>query len=180
MTTHPGYIAHFARPKPEFATADNADVAPTYVFPSSAATINKVYMYLTRCVPTGAGKVSMEFEVYRHGKCGDEEFTEMDEFMKSIEEEDRVLCSQVQTSLVGGVYTAGPLHAREEKGVRYVQGMIREALERHRRKEEDVGREIWPAERKGAGISDGQRQVDQQEDFCEKLCRDTMSSKLGW
>jgi phenylpropionate dioxygenase-like ring-hydroxylating dioxygenase large terminal subunit len=96
VETEGNFIAHFARPKPEFATANNSNVAPTFVFPSSSATINTVYMYLMRVVPAGPASVNMQYEVYRHSSCSDEEFAEMDEFMKQIENEDRVLCTDVQ------------------------------------------------------------------------------------
>ena len=109
------FIAHFARPKPAFATGDNASAAPTYVFPSYSSTINTVYMYLMRCVPISATRTSMQYEIYRHSNCADASFQETDQFMKQIENEDREICTRVQKNLNSGVYDIGPLHSHREK-----------------------------------------------------------------
>ncbi|KAK2786926.1 hypothetical protein FQN53_005872 [Emmonsiellopsis sp. PD_33] len=174
VTTQAGFIAHFARPKPEFATANNSNVAPTYLFPSSTVTVNTVYLYLTRCVPVTATSVRMEYEVYRHGSCSDEEFAEMDAFMKQVEEEDRVLCTLVQRNLNVGVYRSGPLHPHDEVGVAYVKELVKRAVVSHVEREKEEGREIWPAAVKGSG-----QELVGEEAFCKSLCSG-LGDGLSW
>ncbi|KAG5305463.1 Rieske domain-containing protein [Histoplasma capsulatum G186AR] len=179
VATEQGFIAHFARPKPEYAADNNSNVAPTYVFPSSAITINSVYLYLTRCVPLGATSVRMEYEIYRHAGCADEEFAAMDAFMKQIEEEDRVLCSLVQANLNVGVYRSGPLHPREEMGVAYVKGLVKRAVMAHVQREKEAGVEIWPA---AVGREDGapNPEAEEEEAFCKTLCNGGSLEELSW
>lgn len=172
------FIAHFARPKPEYASGNNSNVAPTFLFPAASSTINTVYMYLMRVVPTSPTSVSMQYEVYRHTKCSDEEFAETDAFMKQIENEDRVLCTAVQRNLGGGVYATGPLHPENEKGVRYFKELIKKAVMGHREEEEKVGREIWPARREMKGEDSEETQKD--EAFCKSLCGGETAGKLAW
>lgn len=181
MTTEQGFIAHFARPKPEYATGNNSNVAPTYVFPSSAVTINSVYLYLTRCIPVNSTSVRMEYEVYRHSNCADGEFTETDAFMKQIEEEDRVLCTLVQENLNVGVYESGPLHPHDEMGVAYVKELVKRAVMAHVQKEKEVGHEIWPAAaRNGKQGGTQNPETLEEEAFCKALCSGETLEKLAW
>jgi phenylpropionate dioxygenase-like ring-hydroxylating dioxygenase large terminal subunit len=142
VETEGSFFAHFARLKPEIAIANDSNVAPKFVFPSSSATINIVYMYLMRVVPTGPAPVNMQYEIFRHSSCNDEEFAEMDEFLKQIENEDRVLCTNVQRNLKAGVYEAGPLNPETEKGVRYFQRLVKETLTSHQEEERKTCQEI--------------------------------------
>ncbi|PGH32959.1 hypothetical protein GX50_04241 [[Emmonsia] crescens] len=181
VTTEQGFIAHFARPKPEYATGNNSNVAPTYVFPSSAVTINSVYLYLTRCIPVNSTSVRMEYEVYRHSNCADGEFTETDAFMKQIEEEDRVLCTLVQENLNVGVYESGPLHPHDEMGVAYVKELVKRAVMAHVQKEKEVGHEIWPAAaRNGKQGGTQNPETLEEEAFCKALCSGETLEKLAW
>ncbi|OJD25592.1 hypothetical protein ACJ73_03038 [Blastomyces percursus] len=183
VTTEQGFIAHFARPKPEYATGKNSNVAPTYLFPSSAVTVNTVYLYLTRCVPLSATSVRMEYEVYRHARCTDDEFAEMDAFMKQIEEEDRVLCTLVQANLNVGVYRSGPLHPRDEMGVAYVKELVKRAVMAHVQMEKDVGHEVWPAaarDRDGKLGGTLDAEAEEEEAVCKTLCSGETLEQLSW
>lgn len=175
VETEGTYIAHFARPKPEFATANNSNVAPTYVFPSSSATINTVYLYLMRAVPVSATSIRMQYEVYRHKDCTDAEFEEMDGFMKQIENEDRVICTRAQKNLTAGVYDAGPLHWKREKGVRHFKGLVKDAVLSHWTEEKRLGHEIWPAQRLTRT-----EDTDKERAFCRDLCDGNLSAQISW
>jgi hypothetical protein len=150
-------------------------VAPTFVFPSSSATINTVYLYLMRAVPTSPTSIIMQYEVYRHKNCTDAEFEDMDKFMKQIENEDRVLCMHAQKNLNAGVYDTGPLHWHSEKGVRYFKSLVKEAVVSHRREEQKIGHEIWPAQR----LTRIEETRDERA-FCRDLCSKELSSQLSW
>jgi hypothetical protein len=128
-----------------------------------------------RAVPISATSISMQYEVYRHKECTDAEFEEMDGFMKQIENEDREICTRAQKNLNAGVYDAGPLHWKREKGVQYFKGLVKESILEHRRKEKQLGRELWPAQRLTSSEN-----AEEERDFCRDLCNDKRSSQLSW
>jgi hypothetical protein len=132
-------------------------------------------MYLMRAVPVSPTEISMQYEVYRHESCSEKEFKEMDEFMKQIENEDRVICTRAQKNLNAGIYDAGPLHIQREKGVRYFKSLVKEAVMSHYEEEQRRGHKILPA----------RRQTDNEEtknerSFCENLCTERLSPHLAW
>ena len=128
-----------------------------------------------RCVPISATHTSMQYEVYRHTDCTDTYFQETDEFMKQIENEDRVICTRVQKNLNSGVYDIGPLHAHREKGVGYFQGLVRDVLSAHHREEQQRGYELWPALQ-----TTGRENSNKDKKLCADLCASKPAPELSW
>lgn len=110
----------------------------------------------------------MEYEVYRHKDATDPGFEKIDSMFKRILGEDKVLCNNAQRNLEAGVYVNGELHPRKEKGPLYFQSKVREFLQSHRKREEALKKEIWPATQV---VPDGANAGSSAEDiaFCNKL-----------
>ena len=87
----------------------------------------------------------MEYEVYRHNNASDEDFVKIDAMFKRILGEDKYLCNNAQKNLNTGVFVNGELHPRMEKGPLFFQATVRRLLQDHRKREEDLKQEIWPA-----------------------------------
>lgn len=64
---------------------------------------------------------------------------------KRIMAEDKELCTQAQKNLNTGVFVNGELHPKMEKGPLYFQSVVRDIVTDFHRREEGVGREIWPS-----------------------------------
>lgn len=77
--------------------------------------IRSRYFYIMRVVPTSATTTSMQYEVFRHKDASDEEFKELDDFFKQVENEDKNLCNGAQRNLNAGVYVNGELQPFNEK-----------------------------------------------------------------
>lgn len=103
-----------------------------------------------------------EYEVYRHKHATDADFDESDKFFKQVEHEDKALCNAAQVNLNLGTYSIGQLQPEAESGVLYSQDLIRRALQEHRQKEKEAGREIWPTRLTVAG-------ENADVLFCQKL-----------
>jgi hypothetical protein len=59
--------------------------------------------------------------------------------------EDKYLCIGTQKNINAGVFVNGLLHPEMELGPLHFQKTVREVVMEHRKKEEEVGHEIWPA-----------------------------------
>lgn len=116
----------------------------------------------------------MEYEVFRHKDATDEEFDEVDKFFKQVEHEDKGLCNAAQRNLNADVYVAGDLNSFNEKGVIYFQKLVKEAVVQHRREEQRIGHEIWPARKTAA-----RNGIQEEIDFCQGLC-DSKSKEIEW
>lgn len=90
----------------------------------------------------------MKYEVYRNKHATDEDFKVIDEMYKRIMSEDKVLCANAQKNLNAGVFVNGELHPEMERGPVYFQKTVREVLKAHFEKEQEEGREIWPAQQR--------------------------------
>jgi hypothetical protein len=118
-----------------------------------------------------AHKLKLEYEVYRHKDCSQEDFDTMNPFFKQIELEDRDLCNAIQRNLDTNTYVNGPLHPHNEKGVIYFKELVREVLYKHVEEERRLGRKIYPARR-----SDGDEGVAAEEAFCRVACNGNMGT----
>ena len=87
----------------------------------------------------------MRYEVYRHKESSDEDFELINSTFKRIMSEDKYLCANTQKNLNAGVFENGLLHPEMEKGPLYFQGMVRDLVLEHHKREEAAQREIWPA-----------------------------------
>lgn len=108
---------------------------------------------MQRFTPVGPTKSVMRYEVYRHKNATDEDFNLISNMYKRIMSEDKYLCMHSQKNLNAGVFVNGELHPEMEMGPLHFQKTVREVVTEHRRKEEAVGHEIWPA-RERASTSD--------------------------
>lgn len=88
----------------------------------------------------------MRYEVYRQKDATDENFNLISDMYKRIMSEDKYLCVHSQKNLSAGVFINGQLHPEMEKGPLHFQKTVREVVMEHRKKEEAVGHEIWPAQ----------------------------------
>lgn len=88
----------------------------------------------------------MRYEVYRQKYATDEDFNLISDMYKRIMSEDKYLCIHSQKNLNAGVFINGQLHPEMEKGPLHFQKTVREIVMEHRKKEEAVGHEIWPAQ----------------------------------
>lgn len=100
---------------------------------------------MQRFVPVSPTKSVMRYEVYRHKDATDEAFNLISNMYKRIMSEDKYLCMHAQKNLNAGVFINGPLHPEMEMGPLHFQKTVREVVTEHRKKEEAVGHEIWPA-----------------------------------
>jgi hypothetical protein len=109
--------------------------------------------------------LKLEYEVYRHKDCSQEDFDTMNPFFKQVELEDRDLCNAVQRSLETNTYVNGPLHPHNEKGVIYFKQLVKNVLCQHIEAERKLGTKIFPARR---GTDD--KSVAAEETFCRLAC----------
>lgn len=123
-----------------------------------------------RCNPTSAHHCSMEYEVYRHKRATDEDFEKIDSTFKRILGEDKWLCNNAAKNIEAGVFVNGELHPRMEKGPLFFQSRVREILRAHRKREEVLKKEIWPAQQALSGKpSPGGLGDDDDMAFCARL-----------
>lgn len=133
-------------------------------------------MYLMRCVPTSVNTCSMEYEVYRHKNASDEDFNNIDQIYKRILAEDKWLCNLTQKNLDSGVYVNGQLHSDYESGPLYLQGLVKEAVLKHRAEEVKQKKDIWPATPSLSGLQGS----TEDDDFCSSLKCHDRASELNW
>lgn len=106
----------------------------------------------------------MEYEVYRHKQATDEEFEHIDSFFKRVLAEDKDLCNATQENLNAGYLVNGQLHPDLESAPLYFQSLVRGLLKQHRAKEQEVGREVWPARQETVGAI-----TKEDMEFCSGL-----------
>lgn len=93
----------------------------------------------------------MHYEIYRNKHSSDADFRLIADTYARVMAEDKVLCDRAQRNINRGVFVAGEMHPRWEKGPLYFQQGVREALYEHFEKERVQGGEIWPARQKLPG-----------------------------
>ncbi|KAM0820333.1 putative Rieske [2Fe-2S] iron-sulfur domain-containing protein [Seiridium cardinale] len=153
----------------------------TFFPPCTSVTVTEHFFYIQRMIPVSATTSRIENEVYRHKNATDEKFKALCDFYTQVLEEDKGLCEGAQKNLSAGVYVTGELHPDKEKGPLHFQESVRREVMEHRKKEEQEGREIWPAAQKVAGqMRTGK--LTEEEMFCSKLDAETCqaSPQLAW
>lgn len=115
-------------------------------------------MHLMRTVPTGPKSTRQEYDVYKlhTSSATAEAHQRMVKFYQKVTQEDIDLCSEVQKSMQGRVFSSGPLHPFHEEGVVAFQEKVMDVLLAHLDREEAAGKQIWPAER-SQGMEDKQK-----------------------
>ncbi|OQE26670.1 hypothetical protein PENSTE_c005G05749 [Penicillium steckii] len=173
VKTEGGQIQHYVKDKAGYES--DMKVASTFFLPNASVTMTSRYFYIMRVVPTSARTTSMQYEVFRHKDASDEEFKELDDFFKQVENDDKNLCNGAQRNLNAGVYVNGELQPFNEKGVLYFQSLVKQNLFIHREEEESKGKEIWPTMRKTLKSTS----LDDEIDFCAKI-EDCGKAELAW
>lgn len=106
---------------------------------------------MQRFTPVSPTKSVMRYEVYRHKDATDEAFKVISDMYKRIMSEDKYLCIHTQKNLNAGIFVNGQLHPEMEMGPLHFQKTVREVVTEHRKKEEAIGHEIWPARERVSG-----------------------------
>ncbi|KZT36529.1 ISP domain-containing protein [Sistotremastrum suecicum HHB10207 ss-3] len=117
----------------------------TFVFPNGGVTITSGIWYMMRCVPVGAHKTRLEYDVYGRKDVPEERIREAYKFFEQVEREDWDLCQKTQKNLNVGIYDRGFLHPQRENGVLYYQSLIRDMVMEHFEAELEKGEKIFPA-----------------------------------
>lgn len=119
----------------------------------------------------------MEYEVYRHKDASDEEFDKIDQMYKRVLTEDKWLCNNTQLNLNSGVYLNGQMHPQYEYGPLYFQSLVRQAVTEHKKLEDKMKTEIWPASQRVAPGSG----TYEDAAFCSGLaCSPEKKSAVDW
>ncbi|KAJ5581236.1 hypothetical protein N7450_007537 [Penicillium hetheringtonii] len=139
-----GHIQHYGAPR-EDQIAKGFRIATTYFWPNASFNISPNFFFMQRFTPTSPTKCVMRYEVYRHKDATDEAFNLISDMYKRIMSEDKYLCIHTQKNLNTGVFVNGLLHPEMELGPLHFQKTVRDVVMEHRRKEEAVGHDIWPA-----------------------------------
>lgn len=121
---------------------------------------------MQRFVPTSPNNCVMRYEVYRNKNSSDENFELINSMYKRIMSEDKYLCENAQKNLERGVFVNGELHPEMEKGPLYFQRVVRQMVQEHFKREENEGREIWPAQQT---LPSNASTSKEDMDFCDKL-----------
>lgn len=109
---------------------------------------------------------TMSYEIYRNKTSSAEDFKLISESYARVMSEDKILIAGQQKNLNAGVFEAGEMHPRWEKGPLYFQTQVRAAVMEHIESERQEGEEIWPA-RHQPSIPDEVSQAD--IDLCKVL-----------
>lgn len=107
----------------------------------------------------------MEYEVYRHKDATDEAFDGITATFRQILQEDKDLCNAAQQNLNGGVFQAGELHPRVEKGPLFFQETTKKLVMDHWEEEQKLGTQIWPA----TPQHEVSKRTQEEIDFCGGL-----------
>ncbi|RMZ43337.1 hypothetical protein AFCA_009356 [Aspergillus flavus] len=162
VETKAGHIQHFNADKQD---TPGLGIFSTFYFPNASITVSPSFWYMMRCLPVSATQTRMEYDVYRHNNASNEDFTYIDEFFKQVLREDKDLCNAAQKNLNAGVFVNGELHPRAEKGPLYFQKTVRELVFDHRKREEEAGKDIWPA----VPQYEASDKLQEEIKFCEGL-----------
>ncbi|KAH6696839.1 iron-sulfur cluster-binding protein [Plectosphaerella plurivora] len=176
VETDGNWIQHFNVDK---ENTDGMGIYSTFYYPNTSMTVSKDFMYIMRCNPVSATKTKMEYEVYRHKDATEEDFNGISEFFKQVLREDKDLCNGAQKNLNMGIFVNGELHPRVEKGPLFFQTVTRELVTSHKKTEEKLGSEIWPAAPKQKLTGGTQEDIM----FCQGLdCNDGQGDQgvLAW
>ena len=123
---------------------------------------------MQRFVPTGPTNCVMRFEVYRHKDSSDQDFELVNALYKGIMFEDKNLSAEAQKSLSTSEFANDELPSKPEKGSLPFQATVKSLLTGHRKREQETGREIWPARQAlPATAATSQEDID----FCSKLTK---------
>lgn len=117
-------------------------------------------------LPSGPTTSAMNYEVYRNKNSSEEDFKLISESYARVMSEDKVLIAGQQKNLNAGVFDAGEMHPRWEKGPLYFQTQVRTAVLEHAELERREGEEIWPARHRSSN-ADELSQADM--DLCKTL-----------
>lgn len=93
----------------------------------------------------------MHYEVYRNKHSSQEDFDMISKTYAKVMSEDKVLCNNAQKNINTGVYVTGQLHPKHEKAAIFIQGLVRETVTEHLKRERAEGQEIWPARQRLPG-----------------------------
>lgn len=153
------YISHFSEPKTSAVTAFDenrfAGRSATHVFPAGHFSPNPGtgFMHLMRTVPTGPITTRQEYDVYKLNtpNANPEAHQRMIDFYQKVTQEDIDLCVQVQQNMQRRVFASGPLHPFYEEGVAAFQKTLKRTLSEHLDHENELGKQIWPADRSQNG-----------------------------
>lgn len=119
----------------------------------------------------------MHYEIYRNKNASDENFKIISEMYARVMSEDKVLCERSQRNINSGVFIAGEMHPRCEKGPLYMQQSVREAIYEHFNKEKAAGEEIWPARQQIPGSAE----VSLMDlEVCKGLASGNQNDGLAW
>nr|OQO29667.1 hypothetical protein B0A51_02572 [Rachicladosporium sp. CCFEE 5018] len=157
-----GHMQHDSATTEEQRRMD-LSVNSTYFFPNASMTITPHFMMLQKFLPSSATESAMSYEIYRNKNSSEAYFKLISEAYARVMVEDKELCAGQQRNLDAGVYEAGELHPRWEKGPLYVQSQVREAVTEHFELERKAGKQIWPA--KHMSVAD----IGGEEDICAAL-----------
>ncbi|KEY64524.1 hypothetical protein S7711_03591 [Stachybotrys chartarum IBT 7711] len=139
------HIQHFGNPTPE-QIEQGFRVAATYFWPNASMNVTPHFFFIQRFVPSGPTKSTMRYEVFRNKNSSDADFQVISDMYKRIMSEDKYLCINAQKNLSAGVFINGEMHPDLEKGPLFFQSLVRDMVTKHFKKEQDAGKEIWPAQ----------------------------------
>lgn len=132
-------------------------------------------MMIQKFLPTGPSSSRMFYEIYCNKTASGESFKIISEMYARVMGEDKVLCERSQRNINSGVFVAGEMHPRCEKGPLYMQQAVREAIYEHFNKEKAAGEEIWPARQQ---LTDAGGLADLE--ICKGLKSGTPKDELAW
>lgn len=119
----------------------------------------------------------MHYEIYRNKHASEENFKIISEMYARVMSEDKILCERSQRNINSGVFVAGEMHPRCEKGPLYMQQSVREAIYEHFNKEKAAGEEIWPARQQIPNSAE----VSQMDlEICKGLTCGNQKDGLAW
>lgn len=135
------------------------------------------WMMIQKFLPRGPSHSTMHYEIYRNKNASEENFNIISEMYARVMGEDKILCERAQRNINAGVFVAGQMHPRCEKGPLYMQQAVREAIYEHFGKEKAKGEEIWPARQVIPGSEEGS-QADLE--ICKGLTCGNQKEGLAW
>lgn len=135
-------------------------------------------MMIQKFLPSGPTTSTMAYEIFRNKNSSDEDFKLISESYARVMSEDKALIAGQQKNLNAGVYEAGEMHPRWEKGPLYFQTQARSAVLDHVALEKREGKEVWPARHQPTNLGQ-ESQAD--IDLCKTLDANCGKGKeLDW
>lgn len=116
----------------------------------------------------------MHYEIYRNKTSSDADFHAIADTYGRVVKEDKALCEKAQKNLNAGVFVAGELHPRWERGPLYFQQQVRDVVTEHYQREKKVGGQIWPARQQSPP------EVESDMEVCNGLGCDSRREILAW